>query len=112
MEAYKIISFALLATWAARALADDAVGLIRVDAGTDGLVEAEMPFSPIGNSGPLGYVSGAFLGDGGSLSDQLFRYDKYGISKNQQHPLMSLGIFDKLVAKYCRMARLNIIKGS
>ncbi len=56
-------------------LADDAVGLIRVDAGTNGLVEAEMPFSPIGDSGPLGYVSGAFLGDGGEFSDQLFRYD-------------------------------------
>ena len=57
------------------ALADDAVGLVRVDAGTNGLVEAEMPFSPIGDSGPIGYVSGAFLGDGGEFSDQLFRYD-------------------------------------
>ena len=38
-------------------------------------VETEMPFSPIGDSGPLGYVSGAFLGDGGEFSDQLFRYD-------------------------------------
>ena len=57
------------------ALADDAVGLVRVDAGTNGLVETEMPFSPIGDSGPLGYASGAFLGDGGEFSDQLFRYD-------------------------------------
>ena len=57
------------------ALADDAVGLVRVDAGTNGVVETEMPFSPIGDSGPLGYVSGAFLGDGGEFSDQLFRYD-------------------------------------
>ena len=55
--------------------ADDAVGLMRVDDGTNGLVEVAMPFSPIDDSGPLGYVSGAFLGDGGSLSDQLFRYD-------------------------------------
>ena len=44
-------------------------------AGTNGVVETEMPFSPIGDSGPLGYVSGAFLGDGGEFSDQLFRYD-------------------------------------
>lgn len=75
METYKTISFALLTTWAACALADDAVGLVRVDAGTNGVVEAEMPFSPIGDSGPIGYVSGAFLGDGGEFSDQLFRYD-------------------------------------
>lgn len=75
METYKTISFALLTTWAACAIADDAVGLVRVDAGTNGVVETEMPFSPIGDSGPLGYVSGAFLGDGGEFSDQLFRYD-------------------------------------
>ena len=75
METYKTISFALLTTWAACALADDAVGLVRVDAGTNGVVETEMPFSPIGDSGPIGYVSGAFLGDGGEFSDQLFRYD-------------------------------------
>ena len=35
------------------ALADDAVGLVRVDAGTNGVVETEMPFSPIGDSGPV-----------------------------------------------------------
>jgi len=75
METYKTISFALLATLATSSLADDAVGLVRVDAGTNGVVETEMPFSPIGDSGPLGYVSGAFLGDGGEFSDQLFRYD-------------------------------------
>ena len=56
-------------------LADDAVGLVRVDVGTNGFVYATMPFSPLSDSGPDGYVSGAFLGDGGSLSDQLFRYD-------------------------------------
>ena len=75
METYKTISFALLTTLATSSLADDAVGLVRVDAGTNGVVETEMPFSPIGDSGPLGYVSGAFLGDGGEFSDQLFRYD-------------------------------------
>ena len=65
----------MFATWAACALADDAVGLVRVDAGTNGLVEAEMPFAPMDESGPLGYVSGVFIGDGGAPSDQLFRYD-------------------------------------
>jgi len=75
MTTYKTISFAMFATWAACALADDAVGLVRVDAGTNGLVEAEMPFAPMDESGPLAYVSGAFIGDGGALSDQLFRHD-------------------------------------
>ena len=75
MKTRNTVTFALLTTWAACAIADDAVGLVRVDAGTNGVVEAEMPFSPIGDSGPLGYVSGAFLGDGGEFSDQLFRYD-------------------------------------
>ncbi|MBO4709161.1 MAG: hypothetical protein J5727_05230, partial [Kiritimatiellae bacterium] len=57
------------------AFADDAVGLVRVDVETNGFVDATMPFSPLSDSGPDGYVSGAFLGDGGSLSDRLFRYD-------------------------------------
>lgn len=64
----------LLMMWKSGVFADDAVGLMRVDVWTNGLVGAQMPFSPIGDSGPVGYVSGAFLGDGGSLSDQLFRY--------------------------------------
>ena len=55
--------------------ADDAAGLLRVDAGTNGLVEVEMPFAPLGDQGPGGYVSGLFLGDGGVLSDLLFRRD-------------------------------------
>ena len=75
MKAFKTIFLAIFATCTTSSLADDAVGLVRVDAGTNGVVETEMPFSPIGDSGPLGYVSGAFLGDGGEFSDQLFRYD-------------------------------------
>ena len=55
--------------------ADDAAGLLRVDAGTNGLVKVEMPFTPLGDQGPDGYVSGLFLGDGGVLSDLLFRRD-------------------------------------
>ena len=34
-----------------------------------------MPFAPLGDQGPGGYVSGLFLGDGGVLSDLLFRRD-------------------------------------
>ena len=55
--------------------ADDAVGVVRVDAGTNGVVQAVMPFAPMDDVGPAGYVSGAFLGDGGPLSDRLFRQD-------------------------------------
>ena len=44
MTTYKTISFALLATLATSSLADDAVGLVRVDVGTNGLV----PTLPLG----------------------------------------------------------------
>ena len=53
--------------------ADDAVGVVRVDAGTNGVVQAVMPFAPMDDVGPAGYVSGAFLGDGGAGSDRLWR---------------------------------------
>ena len=55
--------------------ADDAVGVMRVDAGTNGLVEADIPFAPMSDIGPLGYVSGLFCGDGGEFSDRLYRRD-------------------------------------
>ena len=58
MKTRNTVTFALLATLATSSFADDAVGLVRVDAGTNGVVETEMPFSPIDDSGPLGYVSG------------------------------------------------------
>ena len=60
---------------ASGAFADDAVGVMRVDAGTNGFAEAEMPFAPMSDIGPLGYVSGLFCGDGGEFSDRLYRRD-------------------------------------
>ena len=55
--------------------ADDAVGLMRVDDGTNGLAETVMPFVPMDESGPAGYLTGLLIGDGGEFSDQLFRRD-------------------------------------
>ncbi len=56
--------------------ADDVVGVLNVSAGTNGVVEVEMPFAPLSaDSGPSGYISGAFLGDGGDESDRLVRFD-------------------------------------
>lgn len=57
------------------AFADDTVGVMRVEAGTNGLVEVDMPFAPMSDVGPLGYVAGLFCGDGGEFSDMLFRQD-------------------------------------
>lgn len=75
----KAAAFAVMAAVAVLTIpsvrADDAAGLLRVDAGTNGLVEVEMLFAPLGDQGPGGYVSGLFLGDGGVLSDLLFRRD-------------------------------------
>ncbi len=65
-----------LAAMAGVSFADDVVGVMSVDVGTNGLVEVEMPFSPLcPDHGPIGYVAGAFLGDGGELSDRLVRFD-------------------------------------
>ena len=61
----------LFATLDACALADDAVGVMRVDVGTNALVGATMPFAPLSDSGPLGYVSGPVAGDGGESSDRI-----------------------------------------
>ena len=52
--------------------ADDVVGVVRIDANTNGLVEVEMPFEPMGNTGPSGFVAGLFTGDGSLFSDLLF----------------------------------------
>ena len=52
--------------------ADDVVGVMRVDANTNGLVEVEMPFEPMGNTGPSGFVAGLFMGNGSLSSDSLF----------------------------------------
>ena len=51
-----------------------------VDAGTNGVVEFEMPFAPMEPIGPQGYVSGIFSGDGGEYSDRLFKYDSVQMS--------------------------------
>ena len=65
-----------LAAMAGVSFADDVVGVMSVDVGTNGLAEVEMPFSPLcPDQGPIAYVAGAFLGDGGELSDRLVRFD-------------------------------------
>ena len=51
-------------------VADDLAGVMSVDAGTNGVVEFEMPFAPMEPIGPQGYVSGIFLGDGGELGHE------------------------------------------
>ena len=56
-------------------VADDLAGVMSVEAGTNGVVEFEMPFAPMEPIGPQGYVSGIFSGDGGEYSDRLFKYD-------------------------------------
>ena len=72
---FALTAFAVAALAGATAIADDVVGVMKVDAGTNGVVEFEMPFSAMSGTGPSGYVSGAFLGDGGEFSDRLFRFD-------------------------------------
>jgi hypothetical protein len=52
--------------------ADDAVGVSRFDAGTNGVVEVEMPFAPMAGNGPAAFISGPFAGDGGEMSDRLY----------------------------------------
>ncbi|MBR7180821.1 MAG: hypothetical protein IKD42_04340 [Kiritimatiellae bacterium] len=53
---------------------DDAVGIVRVDAGTNGVVEAEMPFDAVDGNGPSDFISGFFMGDGSIFSDRLYRF--------------------------------------
>ena len=57
---------------AGRFYAGDVVGVMRVDIATNGLAEVEMPFEPMENTGPSGFISGLFFGDGLDLSDRLF----------------------------------------
>ena len=74
--AFCAAAFVLAVLAGASSFADDVVGVMSVDVGTNGLAEVEMPFSPMcPDQGPIGYVSGAFLGDGGELSDRLVRFD-------------------------------------
>ena len=39
------------------AFADDAVGVMSIDAGTNGIVEAEMPFNAFGGNGPASFTN-------------------------------------------------------
>jgi hypothetical protein len=36
---------------------DDAVGVMSIDAGTNGIVEAEMPFNAFGGNGPASFTN-------------------------------------------------------
>ena len=73
----RIVSALLLfsAALVYQASADDAVGIRRIDVGTNSTVEIVMPFSPLYNSGPDGYLAGSFFGDGTDISDCLSFYD-------------------------------------
>ena len=62
----------LVLAFAGYSRADDVVGVVRIDANTNGLVEVEMPFEPMGNTGPSGFVAGLFMGNGSLSSDSLF----------------------------------------
>jgi len=75
---------------------DDAVGIVHVDAGTNGVVETAMPFDavPYGGAeascGPASFISGLFLGDGSIFSDRLYRFplstNDYSLTTND-YPL-------------------------
>jgi len=52
----------------------DAVGVMSIDAGTNGIVEAEMPFDAVDGNGPSDFISGFFMGDGSIFSDRLYRF--------------------------------------
>lgn len=43
---------------------DDAVGVMSIDAGTNGVVEAEMPFDAVDGNRSSDFISGFFMGDG------------------------------------------------
>jgi len=74
------ILFFALATIAGISFADDAAGVLRIDAGTNGVVETAMPFDAIAGNGESGtgngpgdFISGGFMGDGSAFSDRLYR---------------------------------------
>ncbi len=75
MKTAKTVLSFLVVACAACSYADDAVGVVRVDAAANGLPTVQMPFAPLEDSGPLGYISGGFLGNGDDLSDRLIRLD-------------------------------------
>ena len=52
------IAFAFAAAFLALAgKSDDAVGVMRIDAGTNGVVEAEMPFDAVDGNGPASFTN-------------------------------------------------------
>lgn len=52
------IAFAAAAAFLAFAgKGDDAVGVMSIDAGTNGIVEAEMPFNAFGGNGPASFTN-------------------------------------------------------
>ncbi len=55
------------------AIGDDAVGIARVETGTNAVTAVEMPFEPLGEGHPADFISGDFAGDGGVDSDMLHR---------------------------------------
>ena len=56
-------------------VADDLAGVMSIETATNSIIELEMPFAPIEKTGPQGYISGVFSGDGGEYSDRLFKYE-------------------------------------
>jgi hypothetical protein len=49
--------FAAAAFLALAGKGDDAVGVMSIDAGTNGIVEAEMPFNAFGGNGPASFTN-------------------------------------------------------
>lgn len=70
-----VLCYFLIAFSSLNSYADDVVGVMRVDAGTNGLVEVQMPFNPLDDGGLEGYIAGLFVGDGGDFSDRIYRHD-------------------------------------
>ncbi len=54
------------------AFGDDAVGLGKTYAGTNGVAEVEFSFLALGEGHPADFISGNFMGDGGAFSDRLY----------------------------------------
>ena len=61
---HRFVFAAAAAFFALAGKGNDAVGIVRVDAGTNGVVEAEMPFDAVVGDGPSDFISGFFMGDG------------------------------------------------
>lgn len=65
--------FVFLELVAIPAIGDDAVGVARVETGTNAVTAVEMPFEPLGEGHPADFISGDFAGDGGADSDMIHR---------------------------------------